>query len=95
MPLQWWIEKDGGWLGLEESKLERPEPKAGAGPGQSTRGEQGRHTEGRMFLNKNRTGYNFLVSWRTGLFFNKMDKQGLLENMLFSDPSEIQVTNRE
>lgn len=35
------------------------------------------------------TGYNYLLSWRKGLFFNKMDKQAIWENMMFPDASEM------
>lgn len=44
-----------------------------------------------MFLSRNRTGHNYLVSWRASLFFHKMDKQGILESMIFPGPPECRL----
>lgn len=68
-----------------KGKLERPEPKAATGPGQgeAVPGGQGGRRGERMFRNKSRTGYNYLVSWRASLSFNTMDKQAILGNVMF------------
>lgn len=43
----------------------------------------------RMFQDKNRTGYNNLVSWKASLSFNEMDKQAVLEYIMFLHSSEM------